>query len=411
MTDLHTVPGYKALLAARCSSSVTLWLDFTLIFSLLSYHWHADGITIGAASALYGLPGLVLGPFLGSLADRRNPVVMLAISYLARGVTSVLLIVAPDLQIFILLVLIKGIANLGAMPAEQVLIRLMLDKDQLVSNASVMTAVDQLTKICAPLAAAGVTGLYRPAAGLGLSAAMAMVGLLCLPALRWVVPSQAQRAGIERPKWHYGPLLQLARENRRFRQALVCVLWLTAILGLYDPQLSLFLREEGLPAAAFGMIVSCTAGGALAGALSFRTLHRRYGRHLPSGGLVVFGLTVLLPGGLAGMGIAIPLPFWFALWIANGCAYGLTAMSFGVTLQQESPVEVIGTVSAAARSAQLGALVVGPLLGASIGKLLGIPLMFVLSGGLAVMAGSFMLWRMQSGKDLVVGQASSAKNP
>jgi hypothetical protein len=296
------------------------------------------------------------------------------------------------------------------MPAEQILIRSMLDKDQLVSNASVMTAVDQLTKICAPLAAAGVTGLYRPAAGLGLSAAMAMVGILCLPALKRAAPSPARRMASDHPTWHYGPLLQLARESGRFRQAFACVLWLTAILGLYDPQLSVFLREEGMPAAAFGMIVSCTAGGALAGALFFRSLHRRYGR-LPSSGLVVFGLTVLLPGSLAAIGIAIPLPFWLALWIANGCAYGLTAMSFGVTLQQESPIEVIGTVSAAARSVQLGALVVGPLLGASIGRLLGIPLMFVFSGGLAVMAGSFMLWRTQSGKDLVVGQASPAEHP
>ncbi len=411
MTSLSTVPGYKALLAARCTSSVALWLDFTLIFSLLSYHWHANAITIGMSSALYGLPGLVLGPFLGSLADRRNPLMMLVISYLARGVTSVLLIVAPDLQLFVLLVLIKGIANLGAMPAEQILIRSMLNKEQLVSNASVMTAVDQFTKICAPLAAAGLTGIYRPAAGLGLSAALAMVGILCLPALRRVALARAQQMVTGCSKWHYGPLLQLVRENRRFRQAFACVLWLTAILGLYDPQLSLFLKEEGMPAAAFGMIVSFTAGGALAGALAFRTLHRRYGRHLPSGGLVAFGLTVLLPGGLAAGGVAIPLPLWLALWIANGCAYGLTAMSFGVTLQQESPAEAVGTVSAAARSAQLGVLVLGPLLGALMAGLFGIPLVFVLSGSLAVMGGAVMLWRTRDGKDLVVGQAGSAEHP
>ncbi|WP_354684976.1 MFS transporter [Cupriavidus necator] len=409
MTSLNTVPGYKALVAARCTSSVALWLDFTLIFSLLAYHWHADAITIGVSSALYGLPGLVLGPFLGGLADRRNPVVMLAFSYLARGVTSMLLMVAPDLHVFVLLVLIKGIANLGAMPAEQILIRSMLNKEQLVSNASVMTAVDQLTKICAPLAAAGVTVLYRPAAGLWLSAALAMVGIFCLPALRWAAPSRTRRAVSTRPKWHSGPLLQLARENRRFRQAFACMLWLSAILGVYDPQLSLFLKEEGMPPAAFGMIVSCTAGGALTGALTFRTLHRRYGRHLPSAGLVAFGLTVLLPGGLAAGGVAIMLPLWLALWMANGCAYGLTAMSFGVTLQQEGPAEAIGSISAAARSAQLGALVVGPLLGASMQRLLGIPLVFVISGSLAVMGGAVMLWRALGEKDLVAGQARSAE--
>jgi len=123
------------------------------------------------------------------------------------------------------------------------------------------------------------------------------------------------------------------------------------------------------------------------------------------------GLTVLLPGGLAAGGVAIHLPLWLALWMVNGCAYGLTAMSFGVTLQQECSAGAIGSVSAGARSAQLGALVLGPLLGASMQSLLGIPLLFVLSGSLAVIGGAVMLWCVQNGKDLVVGQARSVEHP
>ena len=85
MTNLQSVPGYRALAAARVLSSAILWVDFTLVFSLLGYYWHADATTIGVASALYGLPGLVLGPFFGALADRVNPVAMRPDNDLLRG--------------------------------------------------------------------------------------------------------------------------------------------------------------------------------------------------------------------------------------------------------------------------------------------------------------------------------------
>lgn len=63
MTKLNGVQGYRTLVGARVLSSGIVWVDFTLIFSLLGYHWHADAVTIGVASALYGLPGLLLGSF------------------------------------------------------------------------------------------------------------------------------------------------------------------------------------------------------------------------------------------------------------------------------------------------------------------------------------------------------------
>lgn len=409
MTRLSAIPGYRPLLALRLVSSVVLWLDFTLIFSLLSFHWHADAMMVGVASALYGLPGLVVGPLFGSLADRRNPVGMLVISYLARGVTSMLMILAPDVHVFVLLVFAKGLANLGAMPAEQVLTRSMLNNAQLVSNTGVMTAVDQFTKICAPLVAAGVAGLYEPSAGLWLSSALALVGILCLPALGGITAAPAAVA--PRPMRHYGPLLKLARHNLRFRQAFACMLCISTILGLYDPLLSLFLKEQGMPASTFGMVVSATAGGAFAGALVFRRIYARHARRLPSLALMAFGLTVLLPGVLVASVLMIPASLWLALWALNGGAYGLVAMTFGVTLQHESPRELVGNISAAARSVQLGALVLGPLLGAALTRELGVPVVFALSGSLAIFGGVLLLWCAARVTGSVVARTDPAECP
>lgn len=391
MTHLNAVPGYRALIAARLLSSIILWVDFTLIFSLLTYYWRADAGMIGIASALYGLPGLLLGPFFGALADRMNPVTMLIVSYVARSLSSVLLIFAPDLHLFVLLVFVKGLANLGAMPAEQVIVRSMLSKEQFISNASIMTTVDQLTKICAPLVGAGMAGLYQPVFGFGLSAALGVAGIWCVNRLRQPMGSTPLNGmGSQSPR-HLHALLSLLRTSRTFRLTFVAALAQTAVLSLYDPLLALFLKGKGMPASAFGMIVSSTAAGAILGAMVFKRVHTESGRRTAAVGLIGFGLTVVLPGLLASINISTPIWLLLAFWFANGCFYGLTAMTFGVAMQQQCPQATIGTVSATARSVQLAVLVLGPLAGAALAKLLSIPLVFILSGAFASLVGC-VLW-------------------
>ncbi len=181
---LRTLPGYRYLLAARTTSSVIVWVDFTLIFSSLTYYWHASPTMVGVASALYGLPGLLLGPWFGRLADRKDALTVLLCSYAVRGATSLLLIAAPDIHFFVLFVFLKGLGNLGAMPAEQVVLRSMLERSQLVANASIVTMLDQLTKIAAPLLGALAAAWYSPIAGFGLCAALSVLGLALLVRLR-----------------------------------------------------------------------------------------------------------------------------------------------------------------------------------------------------------------------------------
>ncbi len=391
MTRLNGVPGYRAWVVARVISSGIVWVDFTLIFSLLSYHWHADAATIGVASALYGLPGLFLGPFFGALADRLNPVTILIVSYLARCLSSVLLMVVPDVNLFVLLVLIKGLANLGATPAEQVVVRSMLSKEQFVSNASVMTTLDQLTKICAPLLGAGMASLHHPVVGFGFSAGLGLAGALCVSLLKKHVEMSTRNEASRQAPRHLQALLSLVRDNGTFRMAFIAAIAQTAVLALYDPLLALFLRGKGMPTAVFGMIVSSTAAGAILGALVFKRLRAKSEQGTATIGLAAFGLTVAVPGLLAVADIAIPAGVLLAFWVANGGCYGLTAMSFGVTLQQQCTHPMIGTVSATARSVQLAVLVLGPLAGAALSSLVGIPLVFVLSGVLAMLVAG-ALW-------------------
>ncbi|CAB3791761.1 MFS transporter [Pararobbsia alpina] len=397
---LRGLPGYRYLLAARAVSSLIVWVDFTLIFSSLTYFWHATPATVGIASALYGLPGLLLGPWFGRLADRKEALSVLLFSYMARGSTSLLLVFAPDVHLFVLLVFLKGLGNLGAMPAEQVVLRSMLSRDQLVANAGVTTTLDQLTKIAAPLLGALTAVLYSPVAGFSLSAVLSVVGLALLIRLRRYCPLRTGTRSAQRPAKRRSALRGLLRDDADFRAVFIASLIQTAVLGLYDPLLALFLKGLGFPVSTFGTLVSCTAAGAILGAMLFRRLFFRFAaRRLAFASLTGFGLTVLIPGlaTIPGLPFALSADFAFAwptmlgLWVANGCFYGLAAMSFVVVMQTRCPRDALGSVSATARSAQLALLVLGPLAGSGAARWIGLEAVFAASGLLALACGGALL--------------------
>lgn len=393
LSVLREVPGYKNLLAVRATSSIILWVDFTLIFSILTYFWHANPMIIGVASALYGLPGLFFGPFFGKLADNFNPLLILRASYAFRAVISLSLMLAPDTTTFMFFVLLKGLSNVAVMPAEQVLVRSMLTTTEIVENTRWITVIDQALKIFAPLIGAVLASIHQPVSGFGLCAALSLVALIPLRTL----PFHYRKHPKKKRHQDESPLVaivRLTRENSLFRFALIASLVQTMTLGLYDPLLALFLRDESFPAGTFGSIVSCTAAGGIAGAIVFkRALSSTNTVAIICAGLAGFGSTVVLPGIFALLAWQTPKYFLFACWVANGFFYGVVAMTFAVVLQMTCSLRALGTVSSIVRSMQLSALVLGPLVGSAAARIWSIPTVFVASGMIALGAGAALFAR------------------
>lgn len=383
--SLSQTKGYILFVLMRVISSIIIWIDFTCIFSNISFYWHADPFIIGVCSALYGVPGLLLGPFIGHLADRWGPYKILTLSYAFRSLTSLMLFMTFSVTFFIVFVFIKSIGNLGVMPAEQLLIKHMLDKEQIIDNASILTIIDQFTKIFSPLIMVAITLYFTPNYGFFLSFIMAIMGFVLIFIMQYRLPYLNSGQSIESIKRNIKVIKSMFIENLTFRHGLIFSLFQSLILGLYDPMLTIILREQGHGAEAFGSVVSATAVGALLGAIIFKRLFLNISTSLTTLSMAGFGLSIFVPGLLGTLNIQIALIIFIMLWVLNGACYALTAMNFNVILQHETSKNLIGIVSATLRSAQLFMIIIGPLVGAVFAHFIGVNQLFTICGAIALL--------------------------
>lgn len=397
-STLESERAFKALLCTRIITSTIIWIDFTLLFTLLSYQWHATALEVGVATACYGMPGLILGPWFGALADRCDPIRLLRRSYWARALASIGLITSPTFASFVLFVIGQGVSNLGVMPSEQILIKRTLTTDWMIRHARYTSVFDQIAKVTAPLAGAVLAHSFGARAGYIFSAALVLPATACLHAVGQLAAARRVAADEQRgASRSLTTLVSVLRQQAGYRLAYFATLLQTVVLGLYDPLLALFLRQIGLPVETFGIIVAATACGGVVAALSMRRLPGVQGATHTEWLLAGFGLTVFLPGLLVALGSLPPMVVLVLLWLINGYCYGSTAIRFAVIQQAQCPAECLGRAAATARSTQLAALVCGPLLGSTLAYITGIPAILILAGAAAVASAVALRWRRTGG--------------
>lgn len=388
--NLPQIKGYGYLCGIRTSSSVTLWVDFILIFTVLTFGFDASPLTLGYAAALYGLPSLLLGPFLGTLADQTNPFKFLIFSFAIRFFIACLLFGATTESYFLIFACMKGISNLGSGAAEIVLTRKLLTNKELVDNISLITVIDQLIKVCSPLAAGVIATTADKAYGFLISAAFSLLGIFCVAMLLLCNQEKKIHQVEKRSFGNSQALMILLQSGPSTRLFFICALIQSAVLGCYDSLLSLFLKEIGFEAYVFGTIVSSTALGGILAGLCFKYVYPSKMYFCSTLSLFMFGLMITAAGLLQKSELTSIFPTLIILFFFAGFNYGLTSLGFGISLQKYCPTSNLGTVSATARSLTLLFMTAGPVFGSWLSTLISISGVFILSGCIAILSGGLL---------------------
>lgn len=386
LVRIPNTPGYLYLCGIRFSSSVTLWVDFVLIFSVLTFSFNATPMTLGYAAALYGIPPLLLGPLFGAIADRTNTYKYIFWSFFARCIVACFLFAATSQTEFLFFVFLKGASNLGSGSAEIILTRKLLSSRDLVHNISITTIMDQCVKICSPLAAGLIAAMTVKSAGFIVSGLFSLAGMMCLILLFSKHASSSTHTPEVRTFGSVEAFRIFFASGPSTRLFFLCVLVQSAVLGSYDSLLSLLLKESGFDSTVFGLIVSATAlGGIIAGFIFPRVYPSRIAL-CTTLSLLAFGLAIVVVGMTPRTPALSSLWLLMSLFFIAGIAYGLTSQGFAITMQKYCALSHLGSVSATVRSLTLSLMIVAPILGAWLVDFLSVSGVLIFSGLVATLA-------------------------
>jgi predicted MFS family arabinose efflux permease len=390
MTELRRLlrlPDFRRLWLAQLISDVG---DSLTILSLLFLVQRLTGDEAAVASVLLveALPALVVGLVAGVWADRWNLKRTMIGSDLIRAalVLALLLVDAAD-DIWFLFVVVFLHASVGTFfrPARMKLLPRIVTGEQLLAANSVNEATRVIgfavgTALAGLLV--GVTGVFAPvfladAATFVLSAGL--VARIATPGDR--EPSHlADTAGV-RAELAQG--LGLMIRSRWLRGVLVgatlAMVGLGAVNGLLVP---FVLGELGHSETWFGLLEVAQAGGVvLASAVVSSVATRLRPGTLLGGGLVALGVVV---GAFALSSSILSL---VALLLFVGLTVGPVQSSVVTILQTEAPPALLGRAASAMSASSTAAQVASLALAAGLASWVGVRSVFIIAGGVVVLAG------------------------
>ena len=373
-------PAYRWWFSASLIANVGTWMQLTaqdwIVLTVVTDH---DAVAVGIVMGLQLGPQLVLLPFTGWIADHldRRTVLIITQSVMACAALAIgALVLLGEIRLWHVFAAAAVVGSATAVdgPSRQAHIRSIVGIGALTSAISLGGAAFNLARMIGPALAGVLIELIGPGwviavNGLTYGAAIAVVA-----ALRVTVEPP-----VERPV--RGLLAGVHVVRRRSDLAvLLLAVFLVGTFGMNFPihNATMATREFGVSAAAFGVLSSLIATGAVLGALLAGWSPRPRIR-VAAGGAGLFGVA-------CGIGAAAPdLVVYGVILVAAGIGVQALTTASASIVQLTVPQAVRGRVLALHAAAFLGGTPLGAPLAGLIADELG-P-----RAGLAVAAASGVL--------------------
>lgn len=153
---------YMRLFASYSVSMLGHWFDMVAIMILFGYVWQAEPMLIALIPVALALPQALLGQFSGVIADKFDKVkLMMAADFLTAALTFILLL-AQNPWIALVILSLRSVVNVIHFPAQQGLIKQVVDENLMLKAVTLNGIVNQLGKIMGPVIGGGIAGLFSP---------------------------------------------------------------------------------------------------------------------------------------------------------------------------------------------------------------------------------------------------------
>ena len=345
-SSLLADPNLRRLwLSQVCTSAGESLIQIAL--PLLVYHLTESSRMVGLMALLVILPRVVFAPLTGILADRLDRRHLMIAANVLRLVLVCIVPFSETIWLLGVLAVLLALGNAAGRPAELAAVPSVAGPQRLVAALSLIQVSNGIIRIAAPAAGAAVIAVFGPAPVFWVIAVGFALSLL--PLRRLVIPSErADGSGVSllesiRTELWSGlqairsvPVVRGVTASESIFQLVMAAM---TVAGIVYTQETLHLEDRA--EAAFALMTTFLAAGAVIGALVANRIERRLGRPLMMA-IGYFGPFFLL--------VAIvspPMPVIYLAWFCFGFMDALAVISFQAYLAEAVPENLRGRVYAA----------------------------------------------------------------
>ena len=377
LRTFHALAGNRALVRILAAYTLFTLIEYSVWLGMLVYAYSHGGATVAGLVAIAQLvPAAVVAPFMATIADRRSPVFLLAVSYLAQAAgaaAAAVAVVAGAPAAAYAAAVIAAVAETGTRPAQATLIPSVAATPDQLTTANVLVGWVEAAGFAtsglmagALIALGGVAAVFAACAGLGLGAVM-LVGRLRTASFR---PSS------ERPTAVLAGLaesLRLTARRPRIRLMLGLLTAQAAVAGALDLLIVIVaVSVLGLSHAWVGYLnFAYGVGAVLAATVSVVLIGRRLGVPIVSAALI---LSIAVATLASDVGLAVTV----ALLAVGGASHTVLDVSNRILLQRSVPAPLISQVFGILEGLQAAGWALGALL---------VPLLVYLGGSRLALLG------------------------
>ncbi|GEN52643.1 MFS transporter [Halobacillus faecis] len=358
--------NFVTFFSANGLSNLGNWLDFVAVLILFRYTWKADPLLIALIPVMYAIPSILLGQFAGVFADRKDKLKILIYSDWVRGVLTLALVFTPFPFLALALIFLRNTAGAISLPAQQGLVRRIVDEEAIMKAVTINGSLFQLVKVVGPLLGGSLTAAFSPSFSIainGISFFLSGVILLFIRPKKQEGNEEKSNRGKDVGFWaSWKEGWSYVLTSRILTASLLYGIVTTLTIQMIDAQfVTLFSEVYPERPELTGWVISAIGIGSLLVVLGLNRLDemKRYGWFFGSASLFIGVMT-------SGFGFLDASTFLFVvigLGLLGGIGNGLAFTAVNYLIQTEPPKEAIGRVSGIVDSTLSLLFILGPLLG------------------------------------------------
>jgi MFS family permease len=393
---MREVLALKPMRRLWVAQIVSVFGDFLAIFAVLSYvsfNLKASAAQVTLISISFMIPFALIGPVSGVFVDRWNVKRTMIASDLIRAALALALVFAGSLgQIYVILFLLSTVSTFFV-PAQTVTLRTIVPREGLLAANALVQQALQVMRIVSPALAGAMVAWFGASSCYYIDTASylfsaSMIATLVI-AREPVVPSKDSHPVkvVIDDLW--------AGVKFIFTHSTIAFVILAMAAGMFavscfGPLIAIYVRDELLATSlAFGIINSLIGVGMIAGTLGIGRFAKQVSKtHLALWGLFTMGAFVVAMAAFKTIAAASLGMFGLGVGVI------LVIVSAQTLMQGQTPMEMIGRVSASFMAVLSLAQLIGLVISGSLAQTLGIRNLFFASAALLFVITAFGYFRL-----------------